>query len=61
MTKACGTAACATAVAANLEKLENSSTEIQFGLGKLIINIDQEKKIHMRGPVSEIKEIKINI
>ena len=26
-----------------------------------IINIDQDKKIHMRGPVSEIKEIKINI
>ena len=61
LTKACGTAACATAVAANLEKLENSSTEIEFSLGKLIINIDQEKKIHMRGPVSEIKEIKINI
>ena len=61
LTKACGTAACATAVAANLEKLENSSTEIEFGLGKLIINIDQNKKIHMRGPVSEIKEIKINI
>ncbi len=61
LTKACGTAACATAVAANLEKLENSSSEIEFSLGKLIINIDQEKKIHMRGPVSEIKEIKINI
>ena len=61
LTKACGTAACATAVAANLEKLENSSTEIEFSLGKLIINIDQEKKIHMRGPVSKIKEIKINI
>ena len=61
LTKACGTAACATAVAANLEKLENSSTEIEFTLGKLIINIDQDKKIHMRGPVSEIKEIKINI
>ena len=61
LTKACGTAACATAVAANLEKLENSSTEIEFSLGKLIINIDHDKKIHMRGPVSEIKEIKINI
>ena len=61
LTKACGTAACATAVAANLEKLENSSTEIEFSLGKLIINIDQDKKIHMRGPVSEIKKIKINI
>mgnify|MGYP006243393959 FL=1 len=44
LTKACGTAACATAVAANLEKLENSSTEIEFGLGKLIINIDQDNQ-----------------
>ena len=61
LTKACGTAACATAVAANLEKLENSSTVIQFSLGKLIINVDQDKKIHMRGPISEIKKIKINI
>ena len=61
LTKACGTAACATAVAANLEKLENSSTAIEFSLGKLIINIDQDKKIHMKGPVSEIKKITIKI
>ena len=61
LTKACGTAACATAVAANIQKLENTSTEIEFKLGKLLISIDQEKNIAMRGPVSKIKEIKINI
>ena len=61
LTKACGTAACATAVAANLEKLENSKTEIEFSLGKLLISIDENQKISMKGPVSKIKEIKINI
>ena len=61
LTKACGTAACATAVAANLGKLENTKTEIEFNLGRLLISIDDNKVISMRGPVSEIKEIKINI
>ena len=61
LTKACGTAACATAVAANLEMLENSQTEIEFSLGKLIISIDENKRISMKGPVSEIEEIKVNI
>ena len=59
LTKACGTAACATAVAANLDNLSNSRTEIEFSLGKLIINIDKKNSIHMKGPVSNIKEIKI--
>ncbi len=61
LTKACGTAACATAVAANLEKLENTQTEIEFNLGKLLISIDENKNISMRGPVSKIEKIKINI
>jgi len=61
LTKACGTAACATAVAANLEKLENTRTEIEFDLGKLLISIDKNKNIAMKGPVSKIVEIKINI
>jgi len=61
LTKACGTAACATAVAANIENLSNSKTEIEFSTGKLLISIDEKKKISMRGSVSEIKEIKINI
>ena len=58
--KSIGTAACATAVA-NLGKLENAKTEIEFKLGRLLISIDDNKVISMRGPVSEIKEIKINI
>ena len=61
LTKACGTAACATAVAANLENLSNSKTEIEFSTGKLLISINDKNNISMLGPVSEIKEIKINI
>ena len=61
LTKACGTAACATAVAANIENLANSKTEIEFSTGKLLISINEENYISMKGPVSEIKEIKINI
>ena len=61
LTKACGTAACATAVAANLDNLSNSRTEIEFSLGKLIINIDKKNSIHMKGAVWNIKEIKINL
>ena len=61
LTKACGTAACATAVASNLENLPNSKTEIEFTLGKLLINIDEKKSIHMKGPVSNIEEINIKL
>ena len=61
LTKACGTAACATAVAANLEKIENSKTIVEFSLGKLFISIDESQNISMKGPVSKIEEININI
>ena len=44
-----------------IEKLENSRTEIEFSLGKLIVSIDESQQIHMKGPVSSIKEIDINI
>jgi len=61
LTKACGTAACATAVAANLENISNSKTEIEFSTGKLLISIDEKNNINMMGPVSKIEEIKVNI
>ena len=61
LTKACGTAACATAVASNLENLSNSKTEVEFDLGRLSINIDENENIYMRGPVSKIKEINIKL
>ena len=61
LTKACGTAACATAVAANISGLTDKKTDIEFALGKLSIIIDQNNSIHMKGPVSDIKNIEINI
>ena len=56
-----GTAACATAFAAKLNNLCNDNTDIEFENGKLSISIDEKNSIHMKGPVSDIKEIKINL
>jgi diaminopimelate epimerase len=61
LTKACGTAACATAVAANINELTDKTTDIEFALGRLSISIDENNSIHMKGPVSDIKNIEINI
>jgi diaminopimelate epimerase len=61
LTKACGTAACATVVAANINGLVDKKTDIEFEFGKLSISIDQNNSIHMKGPVSDIKNIEINI
>jgi diaminopimelate epimerase len=61
LTKACGTAACATVVAANINGLVDKKTDIEFELGKLSISIDQNNSIHMKGLVSDIENIEINI
>ena len=61
LTKACGTAACATAIAANINKLIKNKTEIEFELGRLSIFIDTKNSIHMKGPVSNIKNIEIKL
>ena len=60
LTKACGTAACATAVASNINGLTDKKVDIEFALGKLTISIDEKNSIHMKGPVSDIKNIEIN-
>ncbi len=61
ITKACGTAACATAVAGKINGLTGSKTEIEFMLGTISIFIDKENNVHMKGPVSNIKEINIKV
>ena len=61
LTKACGTAACATAVAGNIKKLVDKTTDIEFELGRLTIFIDERNSIHMKGPVSDIKNIDIKL
>ena len=61
LTKACGTAACATAVAGNIKSLINKTTDIEFALGRLTISIDKKNSVHMKGPVSNIKNIDIKL
>ena len=61
LTKACGTAACATVVAGNIKALIDNTTDIEFALGKLTISIDKKNSVHMKGPVSNIKNIEIKL
>jgi len=60
-TKACGTAACATAVAAIKKRLTKNLVNIKFNEGDLNIQIDEDENIFMTGPVSEIKKINFKI
>ena len=61
LTKACGTAACATAYAAKINGKIKNKTKIEFELGKLSIFIDESENISMTGPVSNIDQIDIKI
>ena len=61
LTKACGTAACATAFAGLLNQLTSNEVDIEFKTGNLSIKIDQDNFIKMKGPVSNIKEILIKL
>ena len=61
LTKACGTAACATAVAAFSKNLTEREVLIAFDQGSLKIKYDNNKNIFMAGPVSKIKKIDISI
>ena len=61
LTKACGTAACATTYAAKINGKIKNKTEVEFELGKLSIFIDESKNISMTGPVSNIEKINIKI
>ena len=59
LTKACGTAACATGVAAFEKKISGNNNNIHFKGGYL--NVEYDRVISMTGPVSEIKEVRINL
>ena len=61
LTKACGTAACATAIAGKINNLIEKKVDIEFALGKLLISIDENNIINMKGPVSDIKNIEIKL
>ena len=61
LTKACGTAACATAVASLTKKLTKNDINIKFKEGNLNIKIDENLNISMTGPVSDIRYTKLEI
>ena len=41
--------------------LIEKKVDIEFALGKLSISIDENNSVHMKGPVSDIKNIKIKL
>jgi len=61
LTKACGTAACATAFAGFINQLNSNQVDIEFKTGKLLIKIDANNYIKMKGPVSNIEKILIKL
>ena len=61
LTKACGTAACATAVAGSILKLTDRIVDIEFPEGSLNIDWKSNNNIYMTGKVSPIKKIMINV
>ena len=58
-TKACGTAACAVAVASYSRGLTDKNLQVHFKDGNL--KIDYKNEIFMTGPVSEVKKIDLEI
>ena len=61
LTKACGTAACATAFAGLIHNISSNEVDTEFKTGNLTISIDQDNFIKMKGPVSDIKKIDIKL
>jgi len=61
LTKACGTGACATAVASSKKNLTERHVNIHFQTGKLSIDWKENNHIEMSGPVSDYQEINISI
>ena len=61
LTKACGTAACATAVSGAVLKLNERCVDIEFPEGLLNIDWKKNNNIYMTGKVSEVKKISVSI
>ena len=61
LTKACGTAACATAISGSVLKLIERNADIEFSEGFLNINWKSNNNIYMTGEVSKVKKIMVNI
>ena len=61
MTKACGTAACATAVSGAVLRLNERCVDIEFPEGLLNIDWKMDNNVYMSGKVSKVKKITVNI
>ena len=61
LTKACGTAACATVVSGSILKLNDRCANVEFPEGLINIDWNINNNIYMKGKVSEIKKIIVNI
>ena len=61
LTKACGTAACATLVSGAVLKLIERCAEIEFPEGLINIDWKKDNNIYMTGKVSDIEKITVNI
>ena len=61
LTKACGTAACATAVSGAVLKLNERYVDIEFQEGLLNIDWNADNNIYLTGKISEVKKITVSI
>jgi len=61
LTKACGTAACATAVSGAVLKLNERYVDVEFQEGLLNIDWNADNNIYMTGKVSKVKKITVSI
>ena len=61
LTKACGTAACATAVSGAVLKLSKRCVDIEFPEGLINIDWKKDNNVYMTGNVSEVKKITVSV
>ena len=61
LTKACGTAACASVISGSVLSHNDRCVDVEFKEGMLNIDWKTDNNIYMTGKVSEIKKITINI
>ena len=61
LTKACGTAACATAVSGVVLKLNERHVDVEFQEGLLNIEWNADNNIYMTGKISEVKKVTVSV
>ena len=61
LTKACGTAACATAISGAVQKLNDRCVDIEFPEGTLNIDWKKDNNVYMTGKVSDVKKIEVKV